>query len=99
MSMFQPILAGEMRDNIRKRVLMQTTIISVGGPQRAYVRDLSPSGARIICEHRLEEGCDIIFKRGDMFVAARIAWVTSEEAGVQFYRELDSAALALGSHV
>jgi hypothetical protein len=80
----------DMRDETRKHVLMQATIISVEGPQRAYVRDLTSTGARIQCDQRLEEDWDVVFKRGEQFVAARVAWSTKHEAGLQFYRELAS---------
>lgn len=78
---------SEMRDAPRKHVLMQATIISVAGPQRAFVKDLNATGARIQCEHRLTEDGDVIFKRGEEFRAARVAWINQDEAGLQFYRE------------
>jgi len=78
-----------MRDEPRKRVLMQATIISVDGPQRVFVKDLTPTGARIQCEHALKEGWDVVFKRGDEFRAAGVAWASKDEAGLQFYREPD----------
>ena len=89
MSEYSPIriASAEMRDATRKRVLMQATIISIDGPQRISIKDLTSSGARIHCERRLEEGWDIIFKRGELFIAARVAWATKDEAGLQFYRE------------
>lgn len=31
-----------------------------------------------------------MMKRGDLFVPARVAWTTKDEAGLQFYRELFS---------
>ena len=77
---------GEMRDEPRKHVLMQATIISPEGPQRVYVRDLTVTGARIQAQYSLEEDWDVIFKRGDEFRAARVAWMKDDEAGLQFYR-------------
>lgn len=81
------ITPDEMRDAPRKHVLMQATIISPDGPQRVFVKDLTPTGARVQPEHKLEEGWDVIFKRGEEFRAARIAWTTGDEAGLQFYGE------------
>ena len=80
------IASSELRDAPRKHVLMQATIISPDGPQRSFVKDLNSTGARIQCEHPLEEGWDIIFKRGEEFRAARVAWVKADEAGLAFYR-------------
>ena len=81
------IASGEMRDAPRKHVLMQATIISPDGPQRVFVKDLTPTGARIQPEYPLEQGWDVIFKRGEEFRAARVAWTKGDEAGLQFYRE------------
>ena len=89
MSRYSPITRGETRDAARKRVLMQATIISVAGPQQTFLKDLTASGARIQSEHPLQEGWDVVFKRGDDFRAARVAWTKKDEAGLQFYREID----------
>ena len=87
MSHYSPIAPGEMRDAPRKHVLMQATIISPEGPQRVFVKDLTTTGARIQSEYPLEESWDVIFKRGEEFRAARVAWTKGDEAGLQFYRE------------
>lgn len=81
------IAASELRDAPRKHVLMHAVVISGEGPQRVHVKDLALTGARILTERRLEEGWDVIFKRGDDFRAARVAWARKDEAGLQFYRE------------
>ena len=99
MSKYTPIepagahAVDEMRDAARKRVLMRATIISAAGAQAADVKDLTSSGARIRCDRRLEEGWDVIFNRGEVFVAARVAWASRDGAGLQFYREIPPAAL------
>ena len=89
--------ASEIRDVARKRVLMQATIISVAGPQRVFIKDLTSCGARIECDQRLQEDWDVIFKRDDLFVAARVAWVGKDGAGLQFYRALHARAHVSGS--
>jgi len=81
-----PVDPLDMRDAPRNHVLMQATIISAEGPQRAFVKDLTPSGAKLQCEYPLEEHWDVIFKRGDEFRAARVAWTNGDEAGLQFYK-------------
>ena len=89
MSSYSPIAIGagsELRGGHRKHVLMQATIISVEGPQRTFVKDLTDDGARIQCQYPLGDGWDVIFKRGDDFRAARVAWSRGGEAGLQFYR-------------
>lgn len=54
------------------------------------MRDLTSTGARVRCDPPLSEGEDVMMKRGDLFVPARVAWTTKDEAGLQFYRELFS---------
>ena len=80
---FDPL---NMRDAPRKHVLMQATLISAEGPQRVFVKDLTPSGAKLQCQYPLEEDCDVIFKRGGEFRAARVAWTNGDEGGLQFYK-------------
>lgn len=95
MSKFTPILVpsdadADLRDGKRRHVLMRATVIGIDGPQSAHVRDLTSTGARVRCDPPLSEGADVMLKRGDLFVPARVAWTTKDEAGLQFYRELSS---------
>lgn len=89
MSMYRPIdiATSELRDAPRKHVLMQAIVLSSDGPQRVFVKDLTPTGARIQWEYPLQQGWDVIFKRREEFRAARVAWTKGDEAGLQFYRE------------
>jgi hypothetical protein len=80
----QPPRKGE-----RKRVLMRGTIYTPAGAFVVWIRDISAEGASVSGEDRLPNDCDVIFKRGGLFVAARIAWSNSTGAGLKFYRELD----------
>lgn len=79
-----------VRHGKRRHVLMRATVIGADGPQSAYLRDLTSTGARVRCDRQLQEGEDVMLKRGELFVPARVAWTTKEEAGLQFYRELSS---------
>lgn len=88
MSSFARIAPSEMRDAPRKHVLMQATIHGADGQQRAFVKDLTPTGARIQCDRPLDEESDVLFRRGEICRAARVAWSNGDEAGLQFYREL-----------
>lgn len=78
----------------RKHVLLNATIISLDGSQDVRIRDLSQSGAQIFCDRPPAENCDVIFKRGRLFVAARIAWANKTVAGLQFYRQRDPSDLS-----
>ena len=77
---------SDLRDAPRKHVLMHATIITFDGPQRVSVKDMTATGARILCEHTIQQDSDVIFRRGDEFRAARVAWTKKDEAGLQFYR-------------
>jgi hypothetical protein len=82
----------------RKHVLMRATIINADGTNAVRVHDLSSFGARIACERMLPANEDLIFKRGQLFVAARVAWSSRGAAGLEFYREISKSALAATFH-
>ena len=82
-------MASDARKLDRKHVLLNAIIISPEGAQAARISDLSPSGVQVTCEHPPSLDCDVIFKRGEVFAAARVAWSNETGAGLQFYRELD----------
>lgn len=85
----QPARKGE-----RKRVLMRGTVYTPRGAFVVWIRDISSEGAWVAGEDPMPSDCDVIFKRGGLFVAAHIAWSNSTGAGLKFYRELDDAEVA-----
>ena len=91
-------LLNPMRKDERKRVLMKANVIDSGGAQVARVKDLTSSGARISVERMLYADADVIFERGTMFVAARVAWSNRDEAGLEFYRTLPLSAIGAAFH-
>ena len=74
------------RTRDRKRVLMNATIISADVTQTARVMELTAAGAKIACDRRLDPDSDVIFKRSDAFLAARVVWSDESGAGLEFYR-------------
>ncbi|HEX2803108.1 MAG TPA: PilZ domain-containing protein [Sphingomicrobium sp.] len=84
----------DLRRASRRRVLMRTTLITSAGAQQARVRDLTSTGAGIACQVPIEHGSDVILKRGDLFIAARVVWVDGNSAGLEFYREIPLGELA-----
>lgn len=78
---------SDLRRSNRRRVLMRATLVAADGVQSARVRDLTSGGAGIVCDCPPPEGSDVILKRGDLFVAARVVWVDKNSAGLEFYRE------------
>ena len=88
------------RGQERKRVLMRGTVYAPTGAAVVWIRDISTEGAWVAAQDRLQSGCDIIFKRGPLFVAAHITRSDETGAGIKFYRsltddEVASAALPL----
>ncbi len=82
----------------RKRVLMRAAIINADGTTAVRVHDLTSFGARIALDQVLPANEDLIFKRGQLFVAARVAWSSRGAAGIEFYREIPLSALAATFH-
>jgi hypothetical protein len=97
-----PVDFHAVRSGDRKRVLMRGTIFAPSGAHVILIRDISSKVALISAEDMLPEHCDVIFKRGPIFAAARIAWSKGKLARVEFYRDLpqehlSSAAMPLPS--
>lgn len=78
----------------RKHVLMTATLITCEGAHKAHVRDISSQGAQVVASGPLKPSSDAMFRRGPIFVAAKIAWSDGNEAGVRFYRALSESDLA-----
>ena len=81
-------LEAERFRGARKRVLMRGTVYTPTGAFVVWIRDISANGAWISAQDRLPSNCDIIFKRGSVFVAAQITRSDETGAGVKFYRDL-----------
>lgn len=80
------------RSGDRKRVIAAATLTTRAGPLKVRVRDLSPSGARLVTDGRPSPGSDALFSRADLFVACRVVWSNEKETGIQFYRSVDEIA-------
>ena len=73
---------------------MTATLISTDCAQKARIRDLTTCGAQVACDTPVKPGSDVVLKRGDLFIAARVAWAKGCSAGLEFYRPVDLAELA-----
>jgi len=82
------------RGATRKRVLMRGTLFTPEGAHIVWIRDISETGALVAGDVRLPADCDVIFKRGPIFAAARIAWANDTGAGIEFYRNLGACDIA-----
>ncbi|MGH6728970.1 MAG: PilZ domain-containing protein [Sphingomicrobium sp.] len=81
------------RKDQRTRVLMRGTIFSPDGAAAVKIRDISQDGANVCGDDPLPADCDVIFKRGAIFVAAHIRWSDRTGAGLEFYRRLNDEEL------
>jgi hypothetical protein len=88
-------LKREARRSKRKAVLMRATLIGTDGAQTVRLRDLTSEGAGIACQAPLRSGSDVILRRGDLFIAARVVWAEGMTAGLEFYRPLTGEWLEL----
>jgi len=85
---------GAPRKGARTRVLMRGTVYTPEGASMVWIRDISSTGALVQGESPLPSECDVIFKRGPIFAAARIAWSNDTGAGIEFYRNLAECEVA-----
>lgn len=69
---------------------MRATLIAADGAQTVRLKDLTSEGAGIACQVPLRFGTDVILRRGDLFIAARVVWAEGMTAGLEFYRPLTS---------
>ena len=93
-----PTLSAAPRVGKRKRVLMTGILFTPDGALRVRLRDVSSTGAHVLAESRMLSDCDALFRKGPLYVAARVAWSRDNEAGLRFYRELSSEELAAVFH-
>lgn len=92
-----PIDLHSARSGDRKRVLMRGTIFAPTGAHVVMIRDISNKSAIVSADDTLPEHCDVIFKRGPIFAAAKIAWSKDKLAAVEFYRDLPEEHLSSAS--
>ncbi len=94
----QPIMSLTPREGKRKSVLMTGILFTPDGALRVRLRDLSSTGVRVFAESKMLSDCDALFRKGPLYVAARVVWSRDKEAGLRFYRELSAEELASVFH-
>jgi len=72
----------------RTKVLMTCVLVTSAGAQSVKLNDISRSGAHVLTTGQLPTDGDVLFKRGSLCAAARVVWISGDEAGLRFYREL-----------
>jgi hypothetical protein len=76
------------RRSRRSPVLLAASVEVAGVPQPVKLRNLSTEGALIEGERLPLEGATTFFRRNDLRIKSRIAWVAGRFAGVAFARPL-----------
>ena len=76
------------RRSRRSNVLLAASIEGSGGLVQVKLRNLSADGALIEGAELPPEGSEVLFRRNDLAVLGRIAWVSGNQAGVAFAQEL-----------
>jgi len=77
----------------RSKVLMTATLELSGSAVPVKLRNLSAEGALIEGEDLPVEGSKVVFKRLELSVPGRIAWVSDDRAGVTFNKKLAPEAM------
>ena len=72
------------RQSRRSNVLLTATIEVGGTSIPVKLRNLSEQGALIHADRVPVEGSEVLFRRNDLAVPGRIAWVHGQYAGVAF---------------
>jgi hypothetical protein len=81
------------RRNRRSKVLMTATLELSGSALTVKLRNLSAEGALIEGDELPIEGSKVVFKRLELSVPGRIAWVRDKSAGVTFNVKLAPEAM------
>ena len=76
------------RQSRRSNVLLAATIEALGAVIPVKLRNLSTEGALIEGEGLPIEGSEVLFRRNELSVSSRVAWVHGTQAGVAFRRPI-----------
>ena len=73
----------------RARVLLAARLRTEFGELDVRLRDLSQKGALVECQTVPPVGTEVVFTRNATSVPARVAWVGSDRAGLEFAYMID----------
>lgn len=76
------------RQSRRSNVLLAATIEVSGAAIPVKLRNLSTEGALIEGDQLPVEGSAVLFRRNELSVKSRVAWVLGKQAGVAFTRPI-----------
>jgi hypothetical protein len=79
---------NQNRRSRRSNVLLAASIEMSGTVTPVKLRNLSTEGALIEGDDLPLEGSEVVFRRNDLRVKSRVAWVIDHQAGVAFNRPI-----------
>lgn len=77
----------------RRAVLLTATLFAGEATHSVIIRNISATGARLLCKVPLVENCEVVLKKRPIFADARVVWSKQGEAGLQFYSPLPLSQL------
>ena len=80
---------AQNRRSRRANVFLLATVEAARGALAVRLRNLSSEGALIQGDELPEKGEEILFRRDDISVTGRVAWVHDGHAGLSFDSKLD----------
>ena len=83
----------QSRQARRSHVLMEASIEANGVTTAVKLRNLSPNGALVESALLPAVGCPVVFRKKELNLGGRVAWVTADRAGIAFDSILDPEAV------
>ncbi len=86
-------IQSQNRRSRRSRVLMAAILRTDDGDHPVRLRNLSENGALVEAETLPVVGSAVRFRKGELNLAARVAWIEDGRAGVAFDSVLDTESV------
>ena len=80
---------SQNRKNRRSNVLMSASLELSGTSLPVKLRNLSAEGALVEGDKLPVEGASVLFRKGDLSMPGRVAWVKGRRPGVNFAQNLN----------
>ena len=84
------VSSSQNRKTRRSNVLMSASLELSGTSVPVKLRNLSEDGALVEGDGLPVEGASVQFRKGDLSVPGRVAWVNGKQAGVSFAQNLNT---------
>ena len=80
---------GQNRRSRRSNVLMAATLETATGSATVTLRNLSADGALVEGDRIPAEGSLLVFRKKDLAVGGKVAWISERRAGIAFDSKLE----------